>query len=136
MKFRIFLVLALMFSLSSMAQAQDFVMELTPFFGYTASTGINVSIADPGSGVLVDRISPKSGFNWGFQADVLAGESFAIGFLYGDQSSKLELREVTGQKTEITDMKVRNYHAMFTFNMGDEDEPMRPFIFAGLGATQ
>ena len=136
MKFRIVLVLALMFSLSPLAQAQDYRMEVTPFFGYTFSTGVDVAIADSGSGVFVDKITPKSGFTWGFQADVLAGESFAIGFLYSNQFSKLELREVGGQKTDITDAKVRNYHAMFTYNVGDEDEPMRPFIFAGLGATQ
>ncbi len=136
MKFRIVLVLALMFSLSPLAQAQDYRMEVTPFFGYTFSTGVDVAIADSGAGVFIDKITPKSGFNWGFQADVLAGESFAIGFLYSDQSSKLELREVSGQKTEITDAKVRNYHAMFTFNMAEEDDPMRPFFFAGLGATQ
>jgi FtsH-binding integral membrane protein len=40
MKFRIVLVLALMFSLSPLAQAQDYRMEVTPFFGYTFSTGV------------------------------------------------------------------------------------------------
>jgi len=136
MKCKIFVVLTLMFALSPLARAQDYKMELIPFFGYTFSNGVNVSIADAGSGVFVDKITPKSGVTWGFQADVLASETFAIGFLYSDQSSTLELREVNGQKNDITDMKVRNYHAMFTYNMGEEDDPMRPFFFGGLGATQ
>jgi opacity protein-like surface antigen len=136
MKCKIFLVLALMFALSPLARAQDYKMELIPFFGYTLSNGIDFTAADIGNGVIVDRITPVSGFTWGFQADVLASEMFAIGFQYSDQSSKLELREVSGQKNEITDLNVRNYHAMFTLNLGDERAPARPFIFLGLGATQ
>ncbi len=136
MKCRILVVLALMFSLSPLALAQDFIMELTPFFGYTLSNGIDVNPASLPSGAIVNKITPKSGFSWGFQADVLASEMFAMGFLYSAQSSKLELREVSGQKNEITDMKVRNYHGMFTLNLGEEDATAKPFIFLGLGATQ
>ncbi len=136
MKCKLFLVLTLMFALSPLARAQDYKMELIPFFGYTLSNGIDFAAADIGSGVFVDRITPVSGFTWGFEADLLASEIFAIGFQYSNQSSKLELREVGGQKTEITDLNVRNYHAMFTLNLGDEDATTRPFIFLGLGATQ
>ena len=136
MKYRILSVLALMFALGPLALAQDYKMEVTPFFGYTFSNGIDFNPAVIPGGAIVDKISPKSGFAWGIQADVLASETFALGFLYSDQSSKLELREVSGQKTEVTDMKVRNYHGMFTFNLGDEDAPAKPYIFIGLGATQ
>ncbi len=136
MKCRILVVLALMFALSPLALAQDYIMEVTPFFGYTLSNGIDVNPASLPGGAIVNRITPKSGFSWGFQADVLASEMFAMGFLYSAQSSKLELREVSGQKNEITDMKVRNYHAMFTLNLGEEDASAKPFIFLGLGATQ
>jgi hypothetical protein len=125
-----------MFALSPLALAQDYIMEVTPFFGYTLSNGIDVNPASLPGGAIVNRITPKSGFSWGFQADVLASEMFAMGFLYSAQSSKLELREVNGQKNEITDMKVRNYHGMFTLNLGEEDAPAKPFIFLGLGATQ
>ena len=136
MKCRILVVLALMFALSPLALAQDYIMEVTPFFGYTLSNGIDVNPASLPGGAIVNRITPKSGFSWGFQADVLASEMFAMGFQYSDQSSKLELREVNGQKNEITDMKVRNYHGMFTLNLGEEDATAKPFIFLGLGATQ
>ena len=43
MKCRIFIVLVLMFALSPLAMAQDFKMELTPFFSYTLSEGTNVN---------------------------------------------------------------------------------------------
>ena len=136
MKCRISVVLALMFSLSPLALAQDFVMEVTPFFSYTFSEGTNVNIADIPSGVTVNRITPKSGVGWGFQADVLASEVFAMWFQFASQSSKMELGIVGGQKVEITDMKVRNYHGIFTLNLGEEDATAKPFIFGGLVATQ
>ena len=137
MKCRIFVVLALMFALSPLALAQDFIMELTPFFGYTLSEGTNVNFnAGLPGGAIVNRITPVSGLSWGFQADVLASEIFAMGFQYAAQSSKLELGIQGGQKQEITDMKVRNYHGMFTLNLGEEDATSKPFIFLGLGATQ
>ena len=136
MKCRILVVSALMFALSPLALAQDFIMELTPFFGYTLSEGTNVNIADIPGGGTVNRITPVSGWSWGFQADVLASEMFAMGFQYASQSSKMELGLVGAPKVEITDMKVRNYHAMFTLNLGEEDATSKPFIFLGLGATQ
>ncbi len=137
MKCRILVVLALMFALSPLALAQDYIMEVTPFFGYTLSEGTNVNFTAglPG-GAIVTRITPVSGLSWGFQADVLASEIFAMGFQYASQSSKLELGIQGGQKQEITDMKVRNYHGMFTLNLGEEDATSKPFIFLGLGATQ
>ena len=77
-----------------------------------------------------------SGLGWGFQADLLASEVFAMGFQFASQSSKMELGIQGGQKQEITDMKVRNYHAIFTLNLGEEDAITKPFLFGGLGATQ
>lgn len=136
MKCRIFVVLVLMFSVSPLVLAQDSVMEITPFFSYTFSDGIDFDPRVLPGGIVVDNITPKSGTAWGFQVDVLASEAFAMGFLFSDQSSKMELRVLGGQKQEITDMKVRNYHGIFTLNLGEADAPARPFIFGGLGATQ
>ena len=124
-----------MCALSPLALAQDYVMEVTPFFGYTFSNGIDF-IPPPSPRRHRRQDLSQERLCLGIQADVLASETFALGFLYSDQSSKLELREVSGQKTEVTDMKVRNYHGMFTFNLGDEDAPAKPYIFIGLGATQ
>ena len=102
MKCRIIAVLVLMVALSPLAMAQDYKMEVTPFFGYTFSNGIDFNPAAIPGGAIVDKISPKSGFAWGIQADVLASETFALGFLYSDQSSKLELREVDRKRKSRT----------------------------------
>ncbi len=55
----------------------------------------------------------------------------AFGFQYSDQSSKMELSTAEGQKQEITDMSVRNYHGMFTFNLEHQMHPSDPsFLLA------
>ncbi|MCH8017064.1 MAG: hypothetical protein IH917_10615, partial [Acidobacteria bacterium] len=136
MRYRIFAVWVLMFALSPLALAQDFgkdyKMELTAFFGYTFSEGISFGPDNISGGRLIDKITPTSGLTWGFQADLLAGEMNGFGFQYSEQLSKMELSGAEGQKVEITDMTVRNYHGMFTFNFGAPDAPLRPFLFIGL----
>ena len=47
----------------------------------------------------------------------------------------LEIDSVIG-KRNLTGMKVNNYHGVFTYNWGYSDSTVRPFFYAGLGATQ
>jgi len=140
MKYRIFAVLVLMFALSPSGLAQDFgknyKLEFAAFFGYTFSEGIRFGPDNISGGRLIDKITPKSGPTWGFQADLLAGEMNGFGFQFSEQWSKMELTGAAGEKVEITDMKVRNYHGIFTFNFGAPNDTLRPFLFIGLGMTQ
>ena len=32
-------------------------------------------------------------------------------------------------------MDINNFHGIFTYNFGDEDSDIRPYLFGGLGAT-
>lgn len=114
------------------AFAQDKRIEINPFFGYTLSDGVTV---DPfvAGGQVYDSINPTSGMNFGFQVGVFATENVEIGFLWSRQDSSLEAKD--GTSNEFTDMKNDNYHAIFTYNWGDEDAQARPFLFGGLGAT-
>ncbi len=132
------IAILLFFVFSLQGLAQDKKIEVAPYIGYTFSEGVDVDVAvSPGDEVyLVNRISPTSGFTWGFTVDYLVGENFAVGFLYSDQSSTLEARVQGGEKLSVVDQNLRNYHGIFTYNLGDEDSPMRPFFFGGLGATQ
>lgn len=116
--------------------AQEKALEFSPFIGYTFSEGIDVNAADIGNGVMVNKLTPKNGISYGFQVDFLAVSNLAIGFQFSQQLSKLEAGIQTGEKRDLTEMKVRNYHAMFTYNLEEEGEPLKPFVFAGLGATQ
>ncbi len=117
--------------------AQDKRVEVSPLIGYTISEGISFTPVSIPGGALVDSLTPTSGFTWGFLVDFLVTEQFGVGFQFTDQTtSTLEAGLVSGGKSNLTDMNLRNYHAMFTYNWGDEDDPVRPFFFGGLGATQ
>jgi opacity protein-like surface antigen len=126
--------IVILFTPSAFAQ-NDYKVEIVPYLGYTFSEGVDIAPLEV-DGMVVDRVSPTSGFTYGFTFDFLATENFALGFNYAEQSSNLEGRAVNGGKENFADMKVRNYHALFTYNMGEEDSQMRPFFFGGLGATQ
>jgi hypothetical protein len=114
------------------AFAQDKRVEINPFFGYTFSDGIQV---EPFIflGNAYDSVNAKSGMAFGFQAGVFVSENMEVGFEWARQDSKFEVQN--GRSEEITDMNVDNYHAIFTYNWGDEDAMARPFLFGGLGAT-
>ncbi len=108
-------------------------VEVSPLFGYTFSEGIDFDERDIGDGTLANKLTPTSGFTWGFLVDYLVGEQFGVGFQFTDQNSTLEAGLVDGGKRNLTDMKVKNYHGIFTYNWGDTG--VRPFFFGGLGAT-
>jgi opacity protein-like surface antigen len=131
----LFLVLFVLAGVSGLAQ-DEYKIEVAPYIGYTFSEGVDLTPQDIGNGESVDRISPTSALSYGFTLDWLATENFALGFNFAQQQSSLEGRVRPSGKREFTDMKVRNYHGIFTYNLGDEDSIMRPFFFGGLGATQ
>lgn len=118
--------------LGSTAGAQDSRVEIAPFIGYTLSEGFTVNPVTIDGGVF-DTISPTSGLSYGFTFDVNISENMAVGFLFSEQQSNLEASGT--RKEELTDMSVRNYHGTFTYNFGDSDSSMRPFIMGGVGAT-
>jgi hypothetical protein len=116
--------------------AQDKKVEIIPFFGYTASGGIPVSQTEIEPGVFVDRLQTKSGASYGGLFEYYLTENWSVGFNFSQQRSALEGRITSGGTREFTDMKLNNYHGVFTYNMGDEDSVMRPYFQFGLGATQ
>ncbi len=113
---------------SSSAAAQDRV-ELTGIFGYTFSEGFET---DPGSLVseLIEKVNPTSGYAYGAGIDVFVTEQAQVGFLWTQQDSMLELETAIGNR-DVTGMNVNNYHAVFTYNLGFSDAPVRPFFTAG-----
>ena len=63
-------------------------------------------------------------------------EQAQVGFQFGQQFSTLRLKVLPPVgSVDATDMKVNNYHGVFTYNFGYGDAAVRPFIFGGLGAT-
>jgi opacity protein-like surface antigen len=115
--------------------AQEKRVEVNGTVGYSFSNGIDVSPQD-WEGQTIDRLSPTSAFSFDLGMDVFLTEGWALGFNFGQQQGKLRGRVRAGEDVDFTDMNINNYHGLFTYNFGDEDSEMRPYIFGGLGATQ
>ena len=56
-----------------------------------------------------------------------------MGFIYGNQPSTLQAGGTTTK--DIGDMSVSTYHGTFTYNFGESDATIRPYLMGGLGAT-
>jgi len=121
--------------LTTSAYAQEHKIEFSANFGYTASDG--VSATSPilaGNGVLYNRVDPKDSFSWNATIGYLFGEHSELEFLYGQQPSKL-IAGGGAVDTEISSYTIRNYHGVYSYNFGDTDASVRPFVFLGAGAT-
>jgi hypothetical protein len=114
------------------AFSQTSRVEINPFFGYTFSDGVTVNPVSSG-GEIYDAINAESGFAFGIQFGVFVTEQVEVGFLWARQDSVFQGEGTT--TTDFTDMSINNYHAVFTYNFGDEDAKARPFVMGGLGAT-
>ncbi len=130
---KISLVASMVMLFAYSANAQDDRVEFGFFGGYTFSEGV---VVDPFiiQGDVIDKIDVKSGFSYGFNFDVFVTENMQVGFQWGRQESKFG-GSGPGADREFTDMQVNNYHGIFTYNWGDGDAAVRPFMYGGLGAT-
>ncbi len=134
--------------LGTAALAQDTKFEIAPLFGYSSSSGVDMKPQDLGTGLTINRVSPKSSFSWGFNFDYFFTENISAGFLWSQQLSKVRAATqlvlpapavvptpVPGDK-DIANLNVYTYHGIVTYNFGGHDARIRPFVFGGLGATQ
>jgi len=119
----------------SMAMAQDDKrIEAGINFGYTLSEGVDINPTNLGFGTI-EKVNPVNSMSWGFNVDYLATPNFSIGFLWDDQSNKLNADITDGTKVDLADNHTYNYHGVFTYTVGEADAKMRPYFFGGLGAT-
>ncbi len=115
--------------------AQENRFEVNGTVAYSFSNGIDISPQDL-DGNVIDRISPTSAFSFDVGLDFFLSENWALGFNWGQQRGKLRGRVRNDADIDFTDMNVNNYHGIFTYNFGEEDSGIRPYMFGGLGATQ
>lgn len=135
--FRKFLVagsIAIVLAFAGTVSAQDYKAEVTGFVGYSFSDGFTVDNVAIGGDVF-NTISPVSGFSYGFTFGYFLNDNMEVGFLFGQQQSELEIKGPVA-KESVTDLDVRNYHGVFTYNFGEYDSVVRPFFMGGIGATQ
>jgi hypothetical protein len=116
------------------AFAQSPRAEVGVLFGWTFADG--VSAETPvlgGDGNIYDRVDPTDSFHWGLQAGGFVSDNIAVGFLWTQQLSQLE---VSGTNTRtLGDMTVSTYHGYVEYNGGASDASVRPYLLFGLGAT-
>jgi opacity protein-like surface antigen len=119
---------------SSSAWAQDPRVEISGTAGWTFSDGVS---GDPVTVVGVgtfNSVTPQNAFSWGARLGLLVNRHVEVGFLFDQQSTKLE---IGGTRTvEVGDLSVRNYHGYGAYNFGDSGATVRPYVLGGLGATE
>ena len=121
--------LALIGIAAAPAAAQDRV-ELSGFFGYIFSEGVDVNRSVLGN---IDEIHPADGMAYGGAINVWVNGRTQVGFQLGIQDSGLEVNGTVDR--EVTGMSVNNYHGIVTLHGGRSNSQLRPFVVLGLGAT-
>ena len=115
------------------ASAQSKRVEIGVTAGWVFSDGVDGEPFLAGDGNIYDRVDPQDSFSWGLNLGFLVGENAEVGFLFGQQMSTLE---ADGTATrEIGDFNINTYHGYFAYNFGPSDASVRPYVLAGLGAT-
>jgi opacity protein-like surface antigen len=117
---------------ASTASAQR--VEVSGSIGYTASEGISFDDREL-LGALYDEVALKSGTSFTFTFGAFVNEQVEIEFLWSRQDSQLDA-EGAGGTLPVSELAINNYHGNFVYNWGEADTRVRPFVFAGLGATQ
>ena len=82
---------------------------------------------------FADPVGPKDAFSWGARLGFNLSPNTEIGFLFSSQATDLEASGVINRSIPQT---IYNYHGYFAYNFGDSDATVRPYVLAGLGATQ
>ena len=120
-------------AMATPALAQDKKVEASVLFGWTYSDGVSGNAVRAGDGNIYDRIDPKDSAKWGLDVGVFATEQVEVGFLYTNQMSALT---VGGTNTkEIGDMAISTYHGYVSYNLGESDTKVRPYLMIGAGMT-
>jgi hypothetical protein len=84
-------------------------------------------------GNIYNRVDPADSMSWGFTLGVFLNRNFEVEFIFDRQQTTLE---ASGTKTvEIDSLSIGNYHGTLAYNFGSGDSSVRPYFFAGAGAT-
>jgi len=106
--------------------------EASGFYGWTISDGVAFD-ASSINGALYTRADPRDSRSYGFSVGVFFTPQAEVEFLWSRQATALD---VTGAgPTRSGGMNIDNYHGHLVYNFGRPEAAVRPFIFAGLGAT-
>lgn len=105
-------------------------VELTAFIGAQNNGGLDLSTT------AFQRIDVRNGVNYGLSAGYLLGEHGGIEFLwnYNNADTVAEPRG-GGSSRKLFTLDTNQYFANFMFHSSPREQKLRPFVLAGLGAT-
>lgn len=107
--------------------------EISGLFGWTLSDGVEGDAILAGDGNLYDTVDVKDSASWGFAVGFNATDNVEVGFLFGQQLSKLSISGTADR--ELGDLKINTYHPYVAFNFAPPDARVRPYLMVGFGAT-
>jgi hypothetical protein len=116
------------------AQAQEPRIELQGWAGYTFSDGVSGDTFEAEDGNRYNRVDPENSRSYGFSIGFFMTENVEVGFLWDRQDSTLV---ASGTATRaVAPLNIDNYHGFAAYNFGGMDDPVRPYVLVGLGATR
>ena len=113
-------------ALSAPAWAQSW--ELSGVAAHTTSAGLDNQAPE------LIGLDVRGGFTWGAQLGRSFSRHWGAEVLWTQQSSALRLETGDGS-ADLFEMTVGQLHGNAVFQFGTVDSRMRPFVFAGVGAT-
>ena len=124
------LVLALLvaFGVAAPLPAQAQAWEVSGFIGVTPSADLDRVARE------LDQLSIRSGFTWGAQAARLFTSHWAGEAMWTEQSSALEIGTAAGT-ADLFNITIGQVQGNVVYHFGRSDARLRPFAFAGLGAS-
>jgi outer membrane protein W len=82
----------------------------------------------------VQELKIGGGFTWGLAAGRFFTSRLGAEVKWAQQESALEVTTAAGS-AELFEAKVAQLHGDLVYQFGAEQAPLKPFVFAGLGAT-
>jgi opacity protein-like surface antigen len=120
------IIAVLALSMPAPARAQSW--ELSGMVGYTPSTGLDHKAPE------LSGLDIRGGFTWGAQLEHSFSAHWGADISWMHQSSALQLETGSGS-ADLFAMTVGQLHGDVVRQFGAADARLRPFVFAGLGAT-
>jgi opacity protein-like surface antigen len=102
--------------------------EMSGMAGQTQAAGIDKRAPE------VTGLDVRGGFTFGIQFARFFTPNWGVEGLWTEQSSALRLETGDGS-ADLFSMAVRQLHGNAVYQLGAADSRLRPFVFAGLGAT-
>lgn len=116
------------FMLVSAARSEAQSWETSALFGYTPDASIDRQAPE------VDALDARGGFTWGTSAMRTVGSRWGAEVLWLRQRSGLKLGIESGSPT-LFEFAVSDLHGNAVYHFADTDAALRPYLFAGAGAT-